>query len=352
MQKEERKQSFFPFLHLKSGITVYLILTLILCISILLKFGGKFFRRQGKNFSPPASTIIFPKQIIDSPVVFGKEGKVFLLKNLYSKPFFIDEGNSPNLSSDHSKVAYIKMDKDNNIYIYSISTSERKVIPTHQWRLRGIRWSPNNRYLLAESGTGCIGEDSIFTYPEGKKVISFSVFGGVKWINSNKLIFGEPQRVVPPRPYGNGSGRGLAEIELPSGRKKEVVLATALKDFSLLRVSDNLIYFSESVVKSNSDWERLDRQKEVYWQMDIKNNIKKRIKNRPKTLNEKVAGLLPSKLSEYSIYGAVPHSKFTSWVVFEVRKDFSSKDSNIYIMNVRNPAKTLKRIIAGMHPSW
>jgi Tol biopolymer transport system component len=69
-----------------------------------------------------------------------------LLKGLQNKPIEIDEGESPSLSSDQTKIAYVKMDIDNNIHIYDIISGEKETITTDEWRLRRISWSPNGKY--------------------------------------------------------------------------------------------------------------------------------------------------------------------------------------------------------------
>ncbi len=288
----------------------------------------------------------------NSTVVFEKEGKIFLLKGLSAQPTEVAKGNGPTLSPDRSKIAYVRMDEDNNIHLYEIDTAKTEVIQTNERRLRGVSWSLNAKYLITDSGTGPIGGGAVFEYPAGNKIASFGTYGKIEWINNNELVFVEPQEISPPRPYGGGQGSGLAKVKLPNGERQILVQANGLEDFSLLKVKNGIVYFSKRTVKANDDWSYHEKQETTYWQMNSDSSGKKTI-SKPEILSEKVAGYLPTEFSGYRIFsGPILHPSLSNWVIFDINKEGSIYNDPICVMDLNNPQGTFKQIATGSYPSW
>lgn len=291
--------------------------------------------------------------INNSMVIFEKNGEIFLLKGLGSQPIGIAKGNTPVLSPDRSKIAYVKMDVDKNIYVYDIvSTKTETIQTTDEWRLRGVEWSLSNKYLITDSGTDVVGAGGVYEYPGGKKIASFRNYGKTEWVNNNEFVFEEPQEVSPLRPYGGGQGSGLAKMKLPTGEKQVLTQATSLEDFSLLKVEKGVVYFSKRAVKNSDDWSDPEKPETTYWQINSDGTGKKTI-SKPETLREKVVNYLPAEFSGYRIFsGPIVHPNFSNWVIFDINKEGSVYNDPICIMDISNPQNTFKQIATGSYPSW
>jgi len=301
---------------------------------------------------PPTPTPELFKPIENSLVVFEKEGKIFLLDGLNSQPTQVAEGNGPSFSPDRSKIAYVKMDEDNNIHIYELETGKTEALNTDEGRLRDVSWSPNGRYLVTDSGTSPLGAGGVYEYPTGRKITSFSSYVGItEWVSDQEFVFLEPQEVSPPRPWGSGDGGGLSKITLPGGERQSLAQATALEDFFLLKVENGTIYFSKTTVKSSDDWGVVEGEVS-YWQMDGNGEEKREIP-KPETLTEKVTSELPAEFSEYRIFsGPIRHPDEDNWVIFDINKEGSVYNDPICIMNLNNPKDSFMQIAIGSYASW
>ena len=241
-------------------------------------FAYKYYHlKQIKLETPPTQTPIVtssPEQkssptikVEQSLTAFAKDGKIYLLDELNNETITIDEGTQASLSHDQKKIAYVKMDKDNNIYIYDRSSNEIESITTDAWRLRGVQWSPMSNYLLTDSGSDIDGSGAIYGYPSGKKGQVFQISARkLQWINNNEFVFVEPQQVEQQRPIG--SAKGLSKISIINGTKKILAQANNFENYNLLNVENGIIYFSKTSVADSNDWRMQDKQTISYWQMN------------------------------------------------------------------------------------
>lgn len=296
-----------------------------------------------------------PSQITDveqSLLVFEKDGKIFLLNGLGSEAVEIDEGNSPSLSNDQTKIAYVKMDKDNNIHIYDRITEKKESITTDEWRLRGVQWSPDDKYLITDSGTSLQGGGAVYEYPSGNKGTTFSTLGNLEWLNNSEFVYVEPQQVSPERPYGSGSGSGLSKVSISSGAKQILAQASGVDDYNLLEMKNGIIYFSKTTVVDNNDWGMQDKEVKTYWKMNADGTGKAEI-SKPETLRDKVLTTIPQQYSDYQLFsGPDRNDNLTSWVIFDLNSGGSVYNNLICIVDIENPQNTFKQITVGTYPTW
>ncbi len=373
MDKEELTQKDIPHTNIEKPSANFnkIILILLIFLTLLSSCAAAYFAYQNfqlrqKRFhlsqstpalipTPALTPIQKASQTADirqSPLVFIKEGQIFLLKGLDSEPLLIDEGSALSLSNDQTKIAYVKMDKDNNIYIYNKSTKEKKTIITSEERLRAVEWSPNDRYLITDSGTGTAGRGAIYEYPSGKKISTFSILvDRLQWLNNNEFIYVEAQEVSPLRPFGFGFGSGLAKISLPSGSKKILAQANTLNDYSLLKVENEKIYFSKRTVDDNDMWKIHDQIVKTYWKMSADGAEKNEI-SEPETLEDEILSLIPQEYSDYRLSSLDRNNNLTNWIVFRLNSGDSISESLICIINTEDPQNTFEQIAVGTHPNW
>jgi len=286
-----------------------------------------------------------------SLLVFEKDEKIFLLNGLGSEAVEIDEGNSPSLSSDQTKIAYVKMDKDNNIHIYDRITGKKESINTDQWRLRGVQWSPDSKYLLTNSGTSPLGEGAVYEYSSGKKGTTFSTSGNLKWLNNSEFVYVETQPVSPERPYGSGTGSGLSKVSITNGAKQRLAQASGVDDYNLLEIKNGIIYFLKRTVADNNDWGMQDKETKTYWKMNADGTEKAEI-SKPETLRDKVLTTIPQQYSDYQPYGSDRNDNLTNWVVFELNNGRSVYEDLICIVDIESPQNTFRQITVGTYPTW
>jgi len=324
--------------------------------------GYKLGRKRTQIISPPTLVPPTPTSTLtlkpafnteeniikDSLVVFDRNEKIFLLDGLNSQPIELVEGEKPSLFSDRSKIAFVKMDKDNNIHIYEIKTGKTETLITDEGRLRSVSWSSNGKYLITDSGTDIEGTGAVYEYPAGRKISSFyNSCGKIAWVNDEEFVFDEPQEVFPPRPWGSGNSSGLSKITLPTGEKQSLAKANALEGFGFLKTEDEIIYFAkESVESPDDDWLEPGKVKTSYWQMKSNGQEIKEI-GKLETLREKVAKELPEEFHIFS--DPVPHYADTNWVIFDIN---NKEGYSVCIMNLENPKNTFRQITTGTHPSW
>lgn len=296
-----------------------------------------------------------PSQITDveqSLLVFEKDEKIFLLNGLNSEAVEIDEGNSPSLSSDQTKIAYVKMDKDNNIHIYDRVTKKGESITTDEWRLRGVQWSPDSKYLITDSGTSPQGDGAVYEYPSGSKGSTFSTFGNLEWLNASEFVSVEPQQVFPERPHGSGSGSGLSKVSIGSKAKQILAQASGVDDYNLLEIKNGMIYFSKTTVADNNDWGMQDKEVKTYWKMNADGTGKAEI-SKPETLRDKVIATIPQQYSDYQLFsGPDRNDNLSNWVVFDLNGGGSVYKNLICIVDIESPQNTFRQITVGTYPTW
>jgi hypothetical protein len=188
-------------------------------------------------------------------------------------------------------------------------------------------------------------------YPTGNKVATFSVQGKTKWLNNNELIYQEAQQVNPPRPWENGYGIGLSKIRATDGKKQILLQADKLNDYQLLKVENEIIYFSKRTVASSDDWEVQEKQIETYWKINTDGTNMTEI-NKPETLENEVLALIPQQYSNYQLYSLDRNDKLTNWVVFELSEGGSIYNDLICILDIENPATSFRQITVGTSPNW
>jgi WD40 repeat protein len=288
-----------------------------------------------------------------SPIVFKRDGKIILLDGIDGEEIEIDEGDSPSINYDQMKVAYIKMDEDNNIHIHNIETGQKENVITEEGRLRSVQWSPNGKYLVTNSGTSAEGCGAIYEYPSGNKSAAFGTIGsGWEWLNNAELVFVEPQEVTPERPYESGLGMGLSKISAAAGGKQVLAQVTSTEDYGLIEIIDGVIFFSKTEVADSSYWVTSDERTVTYWKMSGDGAGKEAVKGSELT-KEKVAAVASERYPEYELHW-VPdrNTNFPNWVIFSLYKGGDGGDSAICIADLDDLQNTLKQIATGAYPDW
>ncbi len=96
-------------------------------------------------------------------------------------------------------------------------------------------FSPDNNYILIDSGTDVIRGLEIIRVNDGKTIADFSSFLIHGWINNTEFIFNEPQEAnqKSARPWGGGDLMGISKINLLTGEKTILKKADNTHDYYL-----------------------------------------------------------------------------------------------------------------------
>lgn len=185
-----------------------LIFALVVVSSLAYKYYWLYQQKSEIQPTPESIVTITPEQtyskitsVEQSFVVFEKDDKIYSLDGINNEAAEIDEGNSPSLSNDQTKIAYIKMDKDQNIYVYDRLTKEKVIIETDEWRLRNVEWSPDGKYLVTDSGTYIKGSGALYEYPSGNKTTTFATPGGPTWLSNDEPNLSTEVYAILPQEY-------------------------------------------------------------------------------------------------------------------------------------------------------
>ncbi len=309
--------------------------------------------------APAAPTI--PDEVLATPIFFQKSAKLYkiLLSDKQAKEV-LPKVDSYSLSPDKTKLAYIEEygveSESKEVHILNLKTNGEKTITTDSSTNRDVSWSPNEKYLLVNSGTGTMGSTGIYEVSSGKKVYQFGQAGTLDWINDVTFVLVDGQKVSTPRPWGSGDGMGLAVIKLPDGKKTVLKKADATTDYALAGVKDGNIEFSQKKVGDANDWVDPGSAKETYWSIKPDGTKLTEISD-PRADEKRIKAEIASNLSEDEqkenpSITYVEHDKLKNWALFEVYVNGSVYDQDIYVINLDDPNATLTKVAVGGNVQW
>ena len=217
-----------------------------------------------------------PKSSQIKPVVFRdiNNNTLYFMVMEMKKGMEIEKGVTDyEFSESLGEVTFIKRDLDNNIHFYNIRTGKFKEIVTKEWRLRGIKRSPDGKYIVTDSGVAWEGGGAVYDYSSGKKVMNFVNLGGSgKWVSNKEYIFNEPRtkELLP-----NGIKRpitgeitywvGVSKIVLPSGEIKKLIEPSPFEDYEVADYNFNEhILVKKKSVKEINDWSDKNKVRITY----------------------------------------------------------------------------------------
>ena len=197
-------------------------------------------------------------------------------------------------SSDGELSAYIKNiiysdEAVMEIYLRNEETKKEKVVRTNSCSLkRGLcpwpchigGFSPNNKYIVRNCGTGVSRNLEVIDTKTGEEMIQFksgSFF--YYWLDDENIVFDESQVFMTDfqknqRPWESGEGYGITRINVLNGQKNILKKSDDFRDYFLVKPLDNgNILFILHAYPVEGDWERFLNPSISHWIMDINGNI-------------------------------------------------------------------------------
>jgi hypothetical protein len=310
---------------------------------------------------------ILPPNIVSNLWVFvyAEEGVYKWDAQTKEKQYIISNADQVVLHPDNRQIGYVRYteeavdnfwEAESKLYVYDIYTNQEKETITFNGPIRGIEWSPSGNHLAANFGTGPVGSSEIYTYPNGKKVVTIgSIVAGFDWIGEQAAVASVAQYVSTPRPWGGGEGIGIEYYPLNGEPKRILFQSTDLIDYQLSRVKNNSIYYIKAEVEKTTDWSNQDKQKATNWIYNLENGktvINDGLNDEQSVSRWDVESLLKEDLQPRSyVTNVSAHPNDPDWVIFVLDYDGGGSifKNQIMIMQLSNPHETLFEISQGAY---
>ncbi len=231
----------------------------------------------------PVTTINTQESTIS---VFMENSSLYFSNSENNKTKIADSVEYYSLSSDKTKIAYIlnweKSESNPYFYIYQISDKSIEKIKTElAITASAIDWSPNDKFLVLNSGTDIVRNAAFFDYSNKSKLFEIQLYTAennktVEWINDTEFLFNEPQKVKPEIPAGAGYSTNISKMSVTTKQKEILKQGTSLIMYRLIKNNNGTIYFKESSVTDSDGWLK-NKINTNYWQIDTNGNNLKQI---------------------------------------------------------------------------
>lgn len=272
-------------------ISILVVLGLVIFIFFLLKDNtSQSTIAETKNKTEETITVsptieaISPTVIQKSEIsVFKESNSLYFSNSENNKTKIADNVGYYSLSSDKSKIAYVLSWEESSLnpyfYIYHISDkstekisseSETEITPS------AIDWSPNDNFLVLNSGTDIVRNATFFDYQNKKNLFNIQLYATengktVEWISDTEFLFNEPQKVNPEIPVGAGYSTNITKMSVTTKQKEVLKQGTSLIMYRIIKNNNGTIYFKKDSVANSTDWFG-DKESINYWKMDIDGN--------------------------------------------------------------------------------
>lgn len=312
---------------------------------------------------PDAATIAYPDTTIyydDGKYIYTYNPKTQERKQLTS-----GVGIQLSHKKDRFSYTFYKYDpefasssKKQGFYIYNLNTGEDKFFyPAEENEPIGIlEWSPDDSYIVTDSGTGVVRAQSIIDTQTTKRLLSIEVLDKFSWYNPHTIIMSEKQEVSQKgmRPVEAAGAYGIVMIDISINTKKVLKHATPIDNYYSLKViGENKILYESVSIPSTKEWGHSDDEKEAYWIMDENGKILEELKNYEQTYNhedklsKEVKTMLPEPYNKYDSIYARP--VINNWVILFADNHY--KYMEFFIMDKTNP-HSLRKIGDGNSITW
>ncbi len=214
----------------------------------------------------------------------------------------------------------------------------------------GVAWSKDGRYGLVDHGTDVIRTVEVFSVAEGKVTDRLAAYGAL-WSPDGAIVIGEPARVTPEWPAGDGSSFSVVRIEIkqdPSGLTVlEPTTLAAGTSTSLYRPGgygrDGELYYTQTELNDGGEvvtWYR--------WDEEAREGVRQTEPPVLDTSEGRPTVQVPSQLGGPRDV-RVEVSEDGRWGVFGATE--GDMGNGIYLIDLTAPS-TWTRIVAGTNPRW
>jgi hypothetical protein len=245
------------------------------------------------------------------------------------------DGSCPTVSPDKAKVAYTL---NGNICLFDVINNRQRILSEKDYEnttysCYEIKWSPDGKHLIADSGTYIIRPKTVINSGAGKIVAGFLTYNeDCEWIDNTKIVFTDLTEYRFHPKIGQVGIPGVAVIDV-NGKKDVIKRPNYPIQYNFVQLLPG-----ERICFSGIGG---------YWTMD-KNGKNVRHTAKPESMSEKIKKIIPHSYNYEWLTYAAQLTKCSRWVIFNLHNKTSDE---IYVINMDYP-DSIKKIVDGTHPSW
>lgn len=258
---------------------------------------------------------------------------------------------SPVWSPNGQMLAYVYQEEGGEVrkaHLYNpLNKTDRLIEADGGPRLALVNWSPHNRYLVLDFGSGFGRRLNIVEVSAGQIVDELGAFNYAWSPNGDRLVFGLRTSLEPPISVEPGDSTSLAVMQVGQGKQPRVIFkgTNQVLYFPLAWLPDGRILYNRL------DWdESTQTGDQSLWTVTLNDERSepKPAKNIPPAYNrDAVLSRLPAEMQKPST-GSFSWSSDGEWVVFHAGE---GTDNSIYIFNWEEGGQP-SHLANGAYPSW
>ncbi len=221
-----------------------------------------------------------PQQILSSNLLLLTQDGTLSYSNPMSKTEtkLLEGVETFDASNDKKRIIYLKKCPpeanvntcDKNTYVYNMDTKESNTIETGLERPRAVTFSPDDNYIVVETGTGGVGFSAVFPSGGGDAVCKFP--GKPTWFSNLEALITYFDGNVAPRPGEIMEGTGIRKINIQTCATEDLIKPTDLEDYRILEMQGTNLIVTKTSVANASDWSNFGSKatrKETYEKYNI-----------------------------------------------------------------------------------
>ena len=294
-----------------------------------------------------------PKEILEAKILLHKDSQLFVTSPLSLEVTqLLPKVSSFALSNDRSKLAYIETyDSDyytedvvGKFFILDLDTEVVREYNTDSDRQRGISWSPDDKYVLVNSGTGAYGSTVVYSVAEGTSYCTF--MNSPVWIDSTNVFVDYLDRDVSSRPWESGAGRGIKKMNILTCATEVFFAPTDTRDYSAVSMEEGNLVVQETYVQDSSYWWGNPSSDTtpytaitVLYDPDSKELISETgyYEQPKKELSREQIKLNLSDLTDFEYLRIEEHPLLKNWFLVNAYKGGSIFNNEVYVINLLGP---------------
>lgn len=304
-----------------------------------------------------------PREIVESKILMlTDKNKLYIISPIDKVKKLLVDGVSAYASSNNKNyIAYLKSSpfitdetkSDQDIHIYNLSTKQESIIPAGLSAQRKIFWSPDDRYVIVDRGTGGTGTNTVYSFESGKSNgCNFS--GEVLWVSNIEALV--PLYSTDPALNRAGAykARGIRKINIENCQSENLILPISTANFYPVRLVNNQVLILKNYVDKPEDWSDFSegsKIKTTYEKFDLQT---RQVTPYPEYADELLAetkrlkSLVPSSTNAKDVYTS-EKDPVTDWNLINAHKGLSIYNNDVYLIG---PDKTVVKIGENAVATW